>query len=51
MPFAEDVLFAKAKERLEKPVKYFVFAKAEQRLEKLVKYVPYDEELRKNIMF
>ena len=36
------MVFAKAKQRLEKLVKYLVFAKAEQRLEKLVKYVPFE---------
>ena len=35
------MVFAKAKQRLEKLVKYIVFAKAMQRLEKLVKYVPF----------
>ena len=38
------MIFAKAKQRLEKLVKYVVFAKAEQRLEKLVKYVPFGHQ-------
>ena len=38
------MVFAKAKQRLEKLVKYVVFAKAEQRLEKLVKYVAFEHQ-------
>ena len=38
------VVFAKAKQRLEKLVKYVVFAKAKQRLEKLVKYMPFGHQ-------
>ena len=36
------MVFAKAKQRLEKLVKYMVFAKAKQRLEKLVKHKPFE---------
>ena len=45
------VVFAKAKQRLEKLVKYVVFAKAKRRLEKLVKYLPFEAEKRKNMCF
>ena len=45
------MVFAKAKQRLEKLVKFVVFAKAKQRLEKLVKYVPFDGKKRKNVLF
>ena len=44
------VVFAKAKQRLEKLVKYVVFAKAKQRLEKLVKYVPFEGAERENTL-
>ena len=45
------MVFAKAKQRLEKFVKYVVFAKAKQRLEKLVKYVSFECEKRVNALF
>ena len=36
------MVFAKAKQRLEKLVKYVVFATAKQRLEKLVEHKPFE---------
>ncbi len=36
------MVFAKAKQRLEKLVKYMVFAKAKQGLEKLIKYMVFE---------
>ncbi len=36
------MVFAKAKQRLEKLVKYIVFAKAKQRLEKFLKHKPFE---------